>query len=819
MRNKLSILFGFIFLFTVGVQAQKKAAAKTVNKAVISNVDSLQKIDLSADTSNQNDVEIKPESIINTIEELYIKMIKYENLLDRGFDSSQILDNLETIEATIQVIDSNLRLNQSISQMNLRNVSSFKVIMTQFNKQLKRWNEELETFTYLVTQGYQKFKSPLKELTSFKSEEDSLQKVNFNLQLSAISNNSLRLKMKKDSLFNSMIVLEKRVVKAFVKNASLLDDVQYRIAKYSSTVFHKSHPLLWQDSRNNFATPLGYDMGYMYKRTSNVLFFYLKNSIKAIVLFFLLSFAFFIWIQSNKKYIKQNGLDGMLQPLLYVIKYPIISTVLIASFLSPFIFISPPAVFVELMWMISSIVGTYFFWYIESIKVRYLWILILLTGFLLGIDNLLYDYSLGERWAILFINLITIAIVAYIFVSKLNVANKYNAVLRISLLIVLIGSLSTIILNLFGYFALAKLVANSVVKQFIIGVCLSYITEVFTEAIYLQLERMKNMQTDASVEYESIRNKFKSYFNIGAIALWFFGFIWSLSFHDMVIQFFTNLFDYPISIGSLSFTLNAAFLFGIIIWVSVLISNLLAVIFGTTEIQFASTKKSKVGSWMMLIRLAIISIGFFIAIGAAGIPLDKFTIVFGALSVGIGFGLQNIVGNLISGVILAFEKPMQVGDIIEIGAQTGTVKQIGIRSSRIATFDGADIIVPNGDFISQKLTNWTHSNSYRRIEIFVGVAYGTSLDQVTEIINELLNNAPNVMKFPSHNVVVQNFEDSSVNFRVLFWTNDFDNWIKLKSDVLKGIYQAFAENGIQIPFPQQDIYIKSMPDSKQNQSD
>jgi small-conductance mechanosensitive channel len=222
---------------------------------------------------------------------------------------------------------------------------------------------------------------------------------------------------------------------------------------------------------------------------------------------------------------------------------------------------------------------------------------------------------------------------------------------------------------------------------------------------------------------------------------------------------------------------------------------------------------------MMLIRVAIISIGFFVAIGAAGIPIDKLAIVFGALSVGIGFGLQNIVANLISGVILAFEKPMQVGDVIEIGTQTGTVKQIGIRSSKISTYDGADIIVPNGDFITQKLTNWTHSNSYRRIELIIGVAYGTSLDKVTDIIDNLLLNTPTVMKYPSHNVMVQQFGDSSVNFRILFWTNDFDNWINLKSDVLKDIYKAFAENEIQIPFPQQDIYIKSMPDANTYKSD
>jgi small-conductance mechanosensitive channel len=526
--------------------------------------------------------------------------------------------------------------------------------------------------------------------------------------------------------------------------------------------------------------------------------------------------VFFYWQNSNKQYLQKNNLQEMLVPIKYLVRYPIFSTIIVTSFLAPYIFISPPAVFVELMWIISAIATTFIFWSKEQPKVRLIWMLILSLGLLLGIDNLLYDYSIGERWALIICNILAVVLVLMSFSIQLISNGKYKKVLQFSLWIILVSSIIALLLNLFGYFALAKLISNSSVKQFILAVALTYMSEIFTELIYLQLERMKSTQTGAIVEYENIRNKFKGYLNVGAIALWFLGFIWSLSFHDIAVQFFADLFDYPIVIGSLSFTLNSALVFALTLWISVLISNLLSVIFGTTEQQFASTKKSKVGSWMMLIRVAIISIGFFIAVGAAGIPIDKLAIVFGALSVGIGFGLQNIVGNLISGVILAFEKPMQVGDVIEIGTQTGTVKQIGIRSSKISTFDGADIIVPNGDFITQKLTNWTHSNSYRRIELIIGVAYGTSLDQVTDIINNLLSNTPNVMRYPSHNVMVQSFADSSVNFRVLFWTNDFDNWIKLKSDVLKDIYKVFADKGIQIPFPQQDIYIKSMPDTNNN---
>lgn len=290
-------------------------------------------------------------------------------------------------------------------------------------------------------------------------------------------------------------------------------------------------------------------------------------------------------------------------------------------------------------------------------------------------------------------------------------------------------------------------------------------------------------------------------------------FIWSLSFHELMFQFLSDLLDSTIKMGDLSFTFKSIGVFAVTIWVAIILANMVSILFGTTSQQFSGTQKSNIGSWMMLARLGIISIGFFVAVGAAGIPLEKFAIVFGALSVGIGFGLQNIVGNLVSGIILAFEKPMRVGDVVEIGSQTGTVIEIGIRSSKIAIFDGSEIIVPNSDFITQKLTNWTHSNNFKRVELFISVAYGSSVETVTEVVLSSLKQQESVMESPSPSVLMHEFADSSINFRVLFWTADYVNWIKLKSSVLTAIYQGFDKAGIEIPFPQQDIYIKSIPES------
>jgi potassium efflux system protein len=130
----------------------------------------------------------------------------------------------------------------------------------------------------------------------------------------------------------------------------------------------------------------------------------------------------------------------------------------------------------------------------------------------------------------------------------------------------------------------------------------------------------------------------------------------------------------------------------------------------------------------------VFAIGFLLAVTASGFPLDKITIIISAFGIGIGFGLQNIVNNLVSGLILAFEKPIQIGDIIEVDNRSGTIMEIGIRSSKIATSDGAEVIIPNGDLISHHVINWTLSNNNRRIELIIGVAYGSDIEKVKTLL-------------------------------------------------------------------------------------
>lgn len=213
------------------------------------------------------------------------------------------------------------------------------------------------------------------------------------------------------------------------------------------------------------------------------------------------------------------------------------------------------------------------------------------------------------------------------------------------------------------------------------------------------------------------------------------------------------------------------------------------------------------------IRYLVLTIGFIIILQSAGIDLTSITVLVGALGVGIGFGLQTIVNNLVSGFIIFVERPIKVGDRIEIAGVVGNVVDISMRATQIRTNDNISIIVPNSEFISSTVINWSHSDRNVRFNFHVAVAYESDAEYVREQLLEVAANEMGVLMEPRPDVLLHEYADSGIVFNLRVWTREYtDRPGVLQSKLYYAIQKRFRETGIVFPFPQRDVYIKQMPD-------
>jgi len=243
-------------------------------------------------------------------------------------------------------------------------------------------------------------------------------------------------------------------------------------------------------------------------------------------------------------------------------------------------------------------------------------------------------------------------------------------------------------------------------------------------------------------------------------------------------------------------------------WVASLLTSTLA----SNIAKISSLSLSNQVLLTKLSQILIFTAFFFLSLDVLGVDLTVFAIFGGAVGIGVGFGIQKIASNFISGLILLFEKSVRVDDLIELDNGTfGLVKQTGGRFTLIRTFEGKDIMVPNEDFITSRVTNWTLEDQLGRVDIKVGVAYGSDLEKAKKCILDAARSHPRCVEKPEANCYLTEFGDSSINFYLLFWVDNITTgrW-QPKSEVMMQIWRNFKKAGIAIPFPQRDVWIKEM---------
>jgi small-conductance mechanosensitive channel len=273
-----------------------------------------------------------------------------------------------------------------------------------------------------------------------------------------------------------------------------------------------------------------------------------------------------------------------------------------------------------------------------------------------------------------------------------------------------------------------------------------------------------------------------------------------------LLNWFSEILAFEWTVGTTTVSVQGIIDFLLILIAAFILARLIRVFLDMEVFSRVRLPRGIPGAISMVVRYTIAGLGIFLALSALGIDLGKFGLLAGALGVGLGFGLQNIIANFVSGIILAFERPIQVGDTVEIGNVMGNVQEIGVRSSTVKTFDGSEVIVPNADLISNQVTNWTLSDARRRIQLPVKVAFGNDPHQVLELLLKVAREHPEVLKTPEPFATFNGFGDYFLDFTLYYWISG--NIFKNKTEVALGVHDAITAAGIETPRPQRDLNLK-----------
>ncbi len=398
--------------------------------------------------------------------------------------------------------------------------------------------------------------------------------------------------------------------------------------------------------------------------------------------------------------------------------------------------------------------------------------------------------------------------------AKLGQLSRRPALLRaIALgtrLALLLGAIS-ILSNLLGNTELAEVLVEGTLATALYAFVAFALARVLEGFLALLLRSGAARRLRMVRHHESLlRRRGGALIRAGAGLAWVWNSLRAFDSADPVLAGLRAALTSEWKLGELTLSLGGALGFALMIWASTLFARFIRFALEEDVLSRAALPRGVPFAISTLVRYAVLMIGFSMAVLAAGFDVGRLTLMLGALGVGVGIGLQDIVNNVVSGLILLFERPVQVGDTLELGSVQGEVRRIGIRSSTLRTFDGSEVVIPNSKLVSESFVNWTLSDRQRRIEIPVGVAYGSDPERVIALLDAVVRARPEFLTEPPPVVLFDRLGESSLDFLVRVWAPDFDTSRTLRGQLLLDIHRALREAGIEIPFPQRDLHLRSV---------
>ncbi len=371
---------------------------------------------------------------------------------------------------------------------------------------------------------------------------------------------------------------------------------------------------------------------------------------------------------------------------------------------------------------------------------------------------------------------------------------------------------ASLVATALGYIDLANLLARGTLIPAYLGVALFAAVRIADEVVWALLRAASAASVRMAMTHaDLLRSRGQAAARIAAVGVWAWTALDGFGLLEPLLAGGRAALSASLEVGTLELSLGDLVAFGVAIAAAVAASSMLRFVLEEDVYPRLPLERGMPNAISTFLHYALLLAGFSIALGAAGLDLSRVSLLAGALGVGVGFGLQNVVNNFVSGLILLFERPVNVGDTVQAGALTGEVTRIGVRSSTIRTVEGADVIVPNANLISDQVVNWTLSDRRRRVDVSVGVAYGTDPERVLTLLVDAARKQKDVLAAPPPLALFKGFGESSLDFELRVWIDRIEVFADARSELGLSVYAALREAGIEIPFPQREVTLRAAP--------
>lgn len=729
------------------------------------------------------------------IEKTYVTLQNVENKSELGLAVTTIKDRLNDSDSVLAVLKDNI-LNNS-SALNLRNLQVFRTLLQNLQTDLRENRATLDSSENKLNRVRATMKPLMEDTVLRQLMKDSVLREQFSAQTKVMRQafrSASRHLRKSLAEINS---LQTHNSSNMILTTQLLEKANTLLTTSAARIFGKEYNYLWEKDTANLHETARTSLAKAYAGERKAVHYYFKDSGNKRLFLLLIGVLFFIWTYRNIRAIKKrnalnalNGLDFVYFPSGYIV-----SALVVMFCIAPLFDLHAPSVYIESMQFLLLIMLTIICWKKWPRNLFAVWIVMAILYICFSFTHHITDPTITQRFWLILLNILSI-VFGFRFLSKMKEHLHLKGFLRFVIILHNIMNVLSILCNIAGRFSLAQLLGNAAIFSFMQAIGLAVFSKISMEAILLQIvsSRIKRgVQT--AFDFQHVAASFRRVILFLVVLLWLIVFTTNLNIYNSAYNGLTDILSTSRNIGNASFTLGGVLLFFMIIWVAHLLQKYVGYFFGDTGAEDEVHNKGQ-RSRLLIARLLLLCLGYLLAVAASGVPVDKITIVLGALGVGIGLGLQNIVNNFVSGIVLIFDRPLQIGDIVEVGNHSGRVREIGLRSSTLLTSDGAEVIIPNGDILSQQIVNWTLTNSQRRLEMDLTITGSNDMENVSSVIKQAVLRSGYITKEREPQILFTKVMENGFELKAFFWCRDVSKSAETKSEVLLLLNNSLATHDL-----------------------